>query len=704
MNNYSILKILLALVLSHNIAFGQKQSYNWIFESGIELDFNFSPPVVSILPHTMYGEGSSSFSDGCGNLLFYTNGLTVWNKNHTIMDNGTGLNGRSSSTQSTIIVPKPGSEYLYYIFTNGTSDNNFVQPLSYSEVDMSKNSGLGKVVSKNIFLYNNRSEQLTAAKHGNKQDYWLITRESNNNTLLAFLINNSGVNPIPISSSTLSSIADNTQLKISQDGKKVASGGYNGNYTSFDITIASFDNLAGTYSNIFSFQTPAVLLNNPTGQYGLEFSPNGKLLYVTQLNFRNSFTNLSRDIYQYQIDLVPSSAIENSRIKINPDTATIYNQIQMGPDGKLYVNWGWGIPNPPYIADSLAYIEFPDLIGSSCGFNKGGLYLNGAEGFQQLPNIIAGTYLHQTNITSINLCLGDSTEFSPDNNSCVSSTRWNFGDPGSGTNDSSNLRRPKHYYPAAGDYTVTLITESDTVQKTITILDYPTVNLGSDTSICEGAALILDAQNVPAGYRWNTLYQWNTGETSEVISVADSGQYKVSVNNSCFISSDSVTINVIPKLKVDLPKLQIICDEDSISLDAGNPGSKYIWSNGDTTMRSNAFNPGGNYWINISNTCFSISSNFSISFIESDPMFTNENLISPNGDNLNDSLIVLKNMSVEDYKLEIYNRWGNKVFETKDPFIHWSGDVSDGIYYYSVKLINCKKENIHSKGMITVIK
>lgn len=62
-------------------------------------------------------EGCATIADTTGSLLFYTDGITVWNRNHVPMPNGSGLLGNPSSTQSGIIVPYPGNTDLYYVFT-----------------------------------------------------------------------------------------------------------------------------------------------------------------------------------------------------------------------------------------------------------------------------------------------------------------------------------------------------------------------------------------------------------------------------------------------------------------------------------------------------------------------------------------------------------------------------------------------------------
>src|SRR4030095_14363471 len=106
--------------------------------------------------------GTASISDSVGNLLFYTDGVTVWNKFHNVMANGNNLHGGYSSSQSALIIKQPGSDSLYYIFTVGEMGSYGFQ---YSVVDMSLQSGNGEVILKNVPVINSATEKLTAAIH-----------------------------------------------------------------------------------------------------------------------------------------------------------------------------------------------------------------------------------------------------------------------------------------------------------------------------------------------------------------------------------------------------------------------------------------------------------------------------------------------------------------------------------------------------------
>ena len=129
--------------------FAQKEANIWYFGEYAGIDFNTGTPVALTNSAMSQGEGCASISDSAGNLLFYTNGIKVWDKNHLEMPNGNNLLGHNSSTQSAIIVKKPRSSILYYIFTTDAAHNNLQNGFNYSIVDMSEQNGNGDVVSKN---------------------------------------------------------------------------------------------------------------------------------------------------------------------------------------------------------------------------------------------------------------------------------------------------------------------------------------------------------------------------------------------------------------------------------------------------------------------------------------------------------------------------------------------------------------------------
>ena len=197
--NHKILFILLLIFLSINI-FSQNEANVWYFGDNAGVDFNSGTPTALTDGALSTREGCATISDSLGNVLFYTEGTTIWNSNHQVMDNGSGLLGDYSSTQSAIIVPKPGSDTLYYVFTVPYA-NDPNGRLYYSVVDISLNGGLGKVIEKNTLLYQPVVEKITSITHANGEDIWVVSHERSTNSYVSFLVTSSGVSATPTISS-----------------------------------------------------------------------------------------------------------------------------------------------------------------------------------------------------------------------------------------------------------------------------------------------------------------------------------------------------------------------------------------------------------------------------------------------------------------------------------------------------------------------
>lgn len=112
-------KLLFVLILFYGATcLSQGEANVWYFGENAGLDFNNGAPVAITNGQLVTDEGCATISNATGQLLFYTDGVTVYNRNHSIMLNGTGLLGHASSTQSATIIPQPGTTHLYYIFTD----------------------------------------------------------------------------------------------------------------------------------------------------------------------------------------------------------------------------------------------------------------------------------------------------------------------------------------------------------------------------------------------------------------------------------------------------------------------------------------------------------------------------------------------------------------------------------------------------------
>ena len=197
-----ILAFLIPLYLCQ-LSYAQREASNWYFGSFAGLDFNSGAPVPLLDGVLDTTEGCESISDPEGNLLFYTDGKTVWNRNHEIMDNGENLLGSFSSSQSALIIPNVDNPNIYYLFTadvvQAYQDDGVGNGFNYSTVDISLNGGLGAVTQKNINLLNNSSEKITAVSTFDNTGYWVVTHKGKR--FYAYKVSGSGVNTTPVSSS-----------------------------------------------------------------------------------------------------------------------------------------------------------------------------------------------------------------------------------------------------------------------------------------------------------------------------------------------------------------------------------------------------------------------------------------------------------------------------------------------------------------------
>ncbi|MGB5461823.1 MAG: T9SS type B sorting domain-containing protein [Aureibaculum sp.] len=456
MKNRYFLIILCLFVFK--ISFAQKEATYWYFGEKAGLNFNSGFPVPALDGSLNTLEGCATISDKKGELLFYTDGTTVWNRMHGEMPSGTTLRGNSSSSQSAIIVPKPGDINIYFIFTVDWSGGE--NGLNYYTVDMNLDKGLGDVISTNNvpivtnLLLSPTSEKISAVKVLNENAYWVIS--INQGRFYVYKVDENGVNKTPIAgNSGFTLIADpRGYLKVSPDGTKIVTA----NMTS-GLFIYDFDSASGIVTNERQLD---VIDYFP---YGVEFSPLSKKLYISTGDFTIDDIPAIEKLFQFNID-IPSPTANNlnaSRIELHSYT----NQraaLQLGLDGKIYR----AIDGEPF----LSVINNPEGNGLAAGYVHGAISLGNRNSGQGLPPFIQSFF--EAQIIIQNVCLGDITNFELDSNDNILSIIWDFGD---GT-PISNERNPSHFYSSPGEYLVTVeVTTSEetkTITQRITIFDVPT--------------------------------------------------------------------------------------------------------------------------------------------------------------------------------------------------------------------------------------
>jgi gliding motility-associated-like protein len=439
------------LLLCTGYLSAQNETSIWYFGQNAGLDFNSGNPVALTNGALDTLEGCATIADSSGNLLFYTDGTTIWNRNHAPMMNGTGLNGDSSSTQSAIVVPNPANDNLFYVFTVDSSlniSNGVHNGLQYSVVDMRLDNGLGAVTNeKNVQLEPLVAEKLTAIKKPNLDEYWVIAHRYGNNEFVAYEINSSGIinNPVVSAeglvirgfSSPTGSGGDFGQMKISPEGSHLAMAcGERLN----DVQVFDFDVFSGRVSNPVTLYSD---LGNPFAPYGLEFSPNSNLLY---------FTITGQGIYQFDLSGATPTDWINSRYDVKIQS-TGFAGMQLALDGKIYI-----ARNGQFDLDAIAQ---PNVAGSGCMFQEDAVNLGGRRSRSGLPPFIQSSFNFPP-IEYSGSCAGFPTSFNLSDP--VPSVTWDFGDPGSGANNTSTAANPSHTYNQPGSYTVTAQTTDTTGQ------------------------------------------------------------------------------------------------------------------------------------------------------------------------------------------------------------------------------------------------
>lgn len=391
----------------------QGEASNWYFGANAGLNFSTTPPTPLLDGELNTLEGCATISDSFGNLLFYTNGTDVWNRDHQIMPNGTGLLGEDTSTQSAIIVPNPQNTNVYYIFTvdglfPGENDPALLRGLNYSAVDLTLDGGLGDVVvlEKNINLLPTNSEKITAVRNDDCESIWVITHF--NDRFYAYDVTGAGVNLTPIESivtpdAPITGYRDNAlgYLKSSPNGKKlaIAHATLNENplsdaYSPGKFLVYDFDPATGIVSGGTDLNV------NDNSPYGVAFSPNSKLVYTTvSVYIDNSFDH--GEVYQYNI----SASDPSATLTVLSSNDTSSGALQLGIDGKIYR----AILNHT----TLDVINDPNNTGAGANYEFAAVPLGGRFATFGLPPFIQSLFLNTIDIiqngvstTHLNLCIG----------------------------------------------------------------------------------------------------------------------------------------------------------------------------------------------------------------------------------------------------------------------------------------------------------
>ena len=372
-NKYSLIIIFLCFSIS---CFGQLQNANWYFGNGAGLNFNGTTSVLTNGQTQSASNHSAGVSDYNGNILFYTDGQSVWNKNHLKMPNGNNtLNGAFHTVS---IVPFPDDNNKYYIFTISVDIYNQSDDYYYTIVDLSLNNNLGDLVTVNTSLdllpYVNysdpaypvkrdiqRKNNMVVAKHSDGESYWLILNPFDD--FFALKIDANGISA-PIQSNADGNYSSGNYygrsgISISPSMDRIAYytniqglGLYN-NY----LSVYDFDNSTGVFTHSFRSDD----WNIATEGYDTEFSSNGR--YLSILAYNGNY-----NIYQADTQNINNNPILIGSSLIT-DNGSDLPTIARGIDDKIYIPNGnsfLGVINNPNLAGiSSNYVNNQINLGSN---------------------------------------------------------------------------------------------------------------------------------------------------------------------------------------------------------------------------------------------------------------------------------------------------------------------------------------------------
>lgn len=539
----------------------------WFFGDSAGIDFNpEEPEAIPGVSAMNAPAGASAISDRNGQILFYTDGATVWNKEHEIMLNGTEIGGDPLSTQSALVVPFPGDGTKYYIFTTDVANGDQTYDLRYSIVDVMADGTRGAVepTSKGSLLFSKSTEKITAVESSDTT--WLLAHELGNNTFRAYPISSGGIGAPVLSSEGSdhpSGAAGNAKgyMKFSTDGSRIAAAVQG---PPAFVELFNFNDSTGEVSD------PLKIEFNGEAPYGIEFSPDNRKLYITT----------SSSLYQYHIsDTLTNEEVLASRKEISLNATSDLGALQLGPNGQIYIAQDG--------AAQVMVINSPNTLESdTSNVSVSTFDLEGATSRLGLPNFVQSIMepISDGDFTFEGQCLGDETQFTAMGRCDTDQFEWIIKNAQnrvlfrSGPSQNTDL---SFEFPEPGTYDVSLIISNPcaipidtTITRDVVISappaapDFPSV-----------IALCNESEILTAGPVSDELeYIWSTGERTNEIAINQPGPYFVIITNTTTgCSTRYETRAERAGLEVDLGDDAFYCQgERALFLDAGRIGS-FAW-------------------------------------------------------------------------------------------------------------------------------
>jgi len=671
--------------------FAQGESDWWYF--GIHAGIHFIDDTIEVVYDSEMNStlGNTTMSDPEGNLLYYSNGASIYNSQNEYMENGDNIGWNSNGTWAMSFKPNPDvNEYFYFNPNNNEGDvGGEWHAAWYGIIDMDANGGLGELISYE-HLEDSVMNFVASSKKANGVDYWVLFRKPLGNTYVAFSLTSAGLdllNPIYSVAGDLFMVNDGGtrgELKINPQGNLLAFIHENQivdgqTISNGKLELFHFNNETGEVGDriilLDETNAPVITLNDSVfAGNGVEFSADGEKLYYSQFG----------ELFQCNISILDSVLIQQSVLNFQ-DYVDPYNVagLQLGKDGRLYA---------ATLAPNLAVVHHPNIAGLEADFELVAVDLSPNYSYFYLPRFDPS--LFSSGFTVSDRCINNESHFSLIYTMPYTYVHWDFGD-----GDESIEWEPFHSYENAGVYDVTLSTVvgGDTSIKSMEVIieDLPSVDLGLDSALfCGGDTLILNA------YNYASYYTWQDSSYKSTFQVVDEGKYYVQVKNICGVVSDTVNY-ILDRDNVHLGNDTLICIQEPLLLLANqSSATDWLWQDGSTLPFYEAESE-GLYYVLVTTPCQFIYDSITVQSV--DCALISPNIFTPNHDGVNDYFKVI-NLEMLDYdwSLEVFNRWGRQVYFSPSYQNNWdAAELSDGVYFYILRSSNTPDSY---KGSVTIVR
>lgn len=673
-----ILLVTLLVVVARPLA--QRQANNWHFSDGLVVDFTDGTPQAGGESSMITFEGCVSISDADGNLLFYSNGGgrpansgqnpgMIWNRNHEVMYDMQGAEGGGfSASQSSLVLPVPGQEDQFYLFTmeefefdvgGGFPDQPQGRGLSYFIVDMSLNGGLGGVTVADQRVYVPAYEGLAAVPMTGpgQEGFWVLTH-SDEVLLVVVPVTAAGVGePLTYPIEGVAGLVD--QIKTNPAGNLLFC---NRNLIAFDPATGLPDLSAA----------PVFIPQSNPGT--VAFTPDNRYLYTT-----TDGGDLGRRLVRYDLTAAEIPASASPLFIFDAPGSTF--QMQMAPNGNLY------FLEEEFASGTSGLSEIACPANQQPILNRFVLDFSATDILTGLPNFPA--YLFESLASAedtivvdpviVQTCPGDPVSLRPLNTG--TEYLWSNGK----TADTLLAI-------AAGTYAVTISGGCQPAVETFVVENttIPSLELTflSDTSLlcADRDTLVLSYLDAgePDTATWFTLgIDENIFLTDTLrLPVVAGGQTVVlSRTYACGVVRDTFTYLDTPfSASLTISNEGDNCPGERVEFSVISTGVEaIIWEDGSEgpVQTVSEINSSQTYRATVVGLCgdtLTLEPTFDYTGCPLDCDAAIPDLITPNNDGTNDVFRVFTNCPLENYQLLVYNRWGQTVFESQDPARGWTGD------------------------------